>query len=258
MNRHDEVIEIDLIRLLMAMKRRIWAILLACVVGGGLAFAYAAFFITPLYQSSALMYVNNSSFSVGSTSFSISTSEISAAQSLVDTYIIILKTKTTLNEVIKEAGLSYNHNQLRDMIEAQSVNGTEVFEITVTSPDAKEAETIANTITQVLPDKVADIVDGSSVRVVDYAEIATTKASPNITRYTGLGILLGLVLACGVIVLLELQDDQIHSDEFLAQAFENIPVLASIPDLSEPDGEAYQGYEKGYGHSKKNGGGDEQ
>lgn len=256
MDRRDDTIEIDLIRLLLAMKRRIWAIALSCVIGGALAFSYAAFLITPLYQSSALMYVNNSSFSVGSTSFSISTSDISAAQSLVSTYIIILETKNTLNEVIRQANLSYNHKQLREMIDAQSVNGTEVFEITVTSPDPQEAELIANTITEVLPDKVADVVDGSSVRVVDYAEIATNKSSPNVTRYTAMGILIGLVLSCGVIVLLELQDDKIHNDEFLAHTFENIPVLASIPDLSQADSDAYKGYGKGYAYAQKSGGGE--
>lgn len=48
-----------------------------------------------------MMYVNNSSISVGSTQVNLS--DLTAAQSLVETYMVILKTRGTLEEVIKEA-----------------------------------------------------------------------------------------------------------------------------------------------------------
>ena len=40
------------------------------------------------------------------------------------------------------------------MIEAKAVNGTEIFEVTVTSEDPAEAERIANTVVDILPDKI--------------------------------------------------------------------------------------------------------
>src|SRR5699024_8716966 len=104
-----------------------------------------AIFKTPLYEAEALMYVNSNEISVGSTKLSISAAELSAAQSLVETYIVILNTRTTLNDVVEQTGVSYTYEQLRKMISAESVNGTEVFSITVTSPDPKEAELLANT-----------------------------------------------------------------------------------------------------------------
>ena len=69
------------------------------------AFAGTLLFITPKYQATASMYVNNSSFSLGLERFSISASELSASNSLVNTYIFILKSRTTLEEVIAKAGL---------------------------------------------------------------------------------------------------------------------------------------------------------
>ena len=45
-----------------------------------------------------------------------------------------------------------------------------------------------------------------------------------------LGVLLGMVLSCGVIVVLELLDEQIHDSDYLIQTYD-IPVLAVIPDL---------------------------
>lgn len=237
----NEFYELDLIQWLKALWRRIWAIVLAAVIGGGAAFSVAAFLVTPLYEAEALMYVNNSSFSVGSTSFSISNSELSAAQNLVDTYIIILRSRTTLNAVIEEADLDYGYSQLKSMLHAEAVNGTEVFRVTVTSPDPAEAELIANTITHVLPDTIADVVDGSNVRIVDYAVIPSGKASPSVTLYTAVGLLIGIVLMCLIITIQEMTDNLIHSEDYLLETYE-LPVLAVVPDLINSKSTGYYAY----------------
>lgn len=231
MNKENQYLMIDLRKVIDGCIRRIWVIIASMLLCGGLSLLYAMFFVTPLYKSSALLYVNNSSFSVGSTSFSISSSEISAAKSLVETYQVILKTRMTLDDVIRMGNLAYSYDELRNMIATESVNDTEVFSITVTCKDPHEAEHIANTIARVLPDKIAGIVEGSSVRVVDYAVVPTAKVSPSITRYTITGLLLGVLLSCGVIVLIEVTNDKIQSEDFLLENFSNTPLLASIPDI---------------------------
>lgn len=234
----NEYYEIDLLQLLRALWHKAWAIVLAAVIGGGAAFSYATFLVTSLYEAEAMMYVNNSSFSVGSTSFSISSAELTAAQSLVDTYIIILNSRATLNEVISTVELDYNYKELKSMLVAEPVNSTEVFSITVTSDDPREAELIANAIVDVLPDKIADVVDGSSVRIVDYAVVPAEKASPNIAMFTVIGVLIGIVIAGLVIIIREVTDTLIHNEEHLIQTY-NLPVLAVIPDLFSSSGAGY-------------------
>jgi len=233
MNRENEYIQFDLRKIVNGLIRRFWLIVIAAVLCGALLFSYATFLVTPLYESSVLMYVNNSSFSVGASSFSISSSEITAAKSLVETYQVILKTRMTLNDVIRLGELNRSYESLRGMIRTETVNETEVFSITVTSPDPYEAEHIANTIGRVLPDKIGNVVEGSSVRVVDYAVVPSSKVSPNITMYTAVGLIIGMVLACGIIVVLEIADDRIRSEEYLLDRFGNTPLLAVIPDMLE-------------------------
>ena len=154
-NPNNNEMVIDLVQLARALWRRAWAIVLAMVIFGGAAFGYARFLITPLYQASAMMYVNNSSINVGSTQVDLS--DLSAAQSLVETYIVILKTRGTLEQVIEQENLSYDYETLSDMIEAGAVNSTEVFEIQVTSADPEEAERIANCIAELLPGRISEI-----------------------------------------------------------------------------------------------------
>lgn len=241
MEKKEENQEIDLLRLFGALWRRAWAIVLAAVIFGGCALAYTVFLVKPLYKARTLLYVNNSAISVGDAKLSISQGELTAAQSLVDTYSVILKTRTTLEEVIRQANLSYTYEELVEMISAASVNSTEIFYIEVTSPSPTEAELIANTIGRVLPGKIAAIVDGSSVRIVDTAVVPARKSSPSLAKNTAMGILLGIVLACGVIVIGELRDTQIHGPEDLLQSYD-IPVLAVIPDLMAAD--KHSGYYK--------------
>lgn len=242
MQQDNNYIKIDLLKILDGLIRRVWIIILAMILCGAIAFSWAAFFITPLYQSNVLMYVNNSSFSVGSTNFSISSSEITAAKSLVDTYLVILKTRLTLNEVISVGRLDYTYEQLAGMIDADAVNGTEVFSVTVTCPDPEEAEHIANTIGEVLPDKIADVVEGSSVRIVDFAVVPSQKTSPSISKYTMVGLLLGLMISCLGITIVEIVDDQIRSEEYLLTNYGDIPLLSVIPDMLDERGGGYYSY----------------
>lgn len=227
---NNEELEIDLLRLIRALWKRAVAVVLVTVLFAVAFFGYTAAFVKPLYKAKALMYVNSNSVSLGGTKVSISQSELTAAKTLVDTYIVIMKTRTTLEEVIERAELPYSYGQLQGMIEASDVNGTEVFSVEVTSTNPREAALIANAIAEILPSKISAIVEGSSARIVDYAVVPAEKDSPSLMKNAVIGAALGFVLSCGVVIVLELLDDKIHDSDYLIQTYD-IPVLAVIPDL---------------------------
>ena len=173
---------------------------------------------------------------------SISASELTAAKSLVDTYIVILNTRATLEEVISRSGVSATYEELRERVSAASVNGTEIFYINVTSPDPAEARLLANTIADVLPSKISAVVDGSSVRIVDYAVQPTRRSSPSYVGAAAKGMLLGMILASALVIFLDLTDEQIHDADYLAKTYPDIPVLAVIPNLLAGESERYSNY----------------
>ena len=49
-----------------------------------------------------------------------------------------------------------------------------------------------------------------------------------------LGILLGLVLSCGAIILMELFDELIHDEDYLIETY-HLPILAVVPDLQSTE-----------------------
>lgn len=232
---------IDLIHIAKSVLPRAWIIVICSFLSAAIAFSIAAFAITPTYSSSIMLYVNNTSFSVGDLGFSISSSEISAAQSLVKTYTVLLKNRTTLEKVIEATGVTYNWEELYEMIEAAPVNETEIMEVTVTSTDPNEAKKIANGIAKILPQRVSEIVEGSSMEVVDSAIAVNKKVAPNITKFTAIGFIIGAFLSLAVLVVLALFDNTIHDEEYILNNY-GYPILAKIPDLINTGTKKYSYY----------------
>ncbi len=250
LEKKNEEFEIDLLELALVLWHKLWIIIIVTILGAGIAFGYTFAFIKPEYTASTLLYVNNSDISVGSASFSISNADLSAAQKLVDTYVVILKSRRVLNEVIAESGTSYTYEQLSKKISAASVNNTEVFRITVTTSSPQESEKIANIIARVLPDKISDIVLGSDVKVVDYAIIPSERSTPSYSKNTAIGAMAGLVLACAAIIIGYLLDDSIQSEDYLTTSYPDIPLLAVIPDLVDSKGSGYRYYKTPQGKKR--------
>lgn len=240
-----DMIEIDLLKLVLILWRKAWAIILAAIVMGGIAFGITYNFIAPKYQASIKVYVNNTSQSSTTT---LTQSDMTVAKLLVKTYIVTLKSRTTLNQIITEAGLDYNSEELGGMITAASINDTEVFEVTVTSKDAKEAALIANTIADILPNRITEIVENSSVRIVDYAIINENPVSPSYVKNVAIGALAGMVIAVALIFLQFVLDNKIHSEEYLIEHYK-YPILAVIPDLNANSKQKYYKKKKNYYNS---------
>ena len=252
-NRQEEQ-EIDLLKLLKVLLSRIWIIIAAALVGGVAFFLFTFFFITPKYQSSALLYVNNNSLNLGSTKLNISSGDISASSSLIDTYAVILKSRTTLEQAIKEGALPYDYEKLSKKVSGGAEGKTPVFKITVTDSNPEMAAHICNTIVEIMVDErsgISAIVEGSSVSVIDYAVVATKKSSPSLSKNTAIGMLLGFVVACGIIILVSLMDTTIREENYLIETYKDIPVLANIPNLFADTSGGYYGYGSSYARASE-------
>ena len=147
---------------------------------------------------------------------------------------------------ILKATIQHLHGFLRNrtvIIDDTIPQSTGIFNITVTSKSPTEAELIANTIAKVLPDRISDIVDGSSVRIVDYAIVPAHRSSPSYLKNTAIGALAGFVLVAGIICLREImhsgEDVMIHSSDDLEELFPDVPVLAIVPDMRNTTKKGY-------------------
>lgn len=241
-------LEVSVWRLFNEVLKKIWIVALVAIVGAVASLLISVYLITPRYESSAMFYVNNNNLSLGDTSVSISSADITASKSLVESYIVILDTRNSLNDVIDYAGVDRTYREVREMLTAEAVNETEIFRVTVTSEDPEEAEKIAEAIAYILPKRIASIIEGTSAKIVDTAVLPGAPSSPNIMTNTLLGFLLGLVLAVGAIVLNELFDVTVRTEEDVSQSCKH-PILASVPNMAVSSRGGY--YYSGYGQRSK-------
>lgn len=221
---------IDIRRLIQCVLNKAWQIGLVTFLCGVIAFAGSVLLITPEYQASALFYVNNSSVSIGDAALSISSGDITTSKNLVNSYSVILKSRATLLDVIDYADSNRTYMQLKGMISASSVDNTEVFQVTVTSTDPREAEILANAIAHVMPDRIASIIEGSSAKIVDLAVLPSSPSYPNNMRNMFLGLLVGFSLSAGFVILIEFIDVTIKDEDDIGRCCD-YPILATVPYL---------------------------
>lgn len=250
MREQTEVFEIDLRKLLFAYLRKWWMIVLCALLVGGGAWLYTQKMITPMYQASISIYVNN--LTGNERVDSLTSSNLQAAQKLVSTYSNIIKSDTVLDEVIRQADLNYTASHIRSCLSTQQVGDTEMFKVYILNEVPEEAARIANAIAKVAPAVIEDIVAGSSAKIVDYAKVPTTRYSPNYAHNTLMGVVVGVVLALIYVTLCYLLDVRIKDEEDLKAIF-HYPVLGQIPHFDESASSQKNPYVAGLRKKEENG-----
>lgn len=221
--------EINLPEIIKLLAKKAWIVLLAAVICCATVLLYTVNFVEPQYAASVTMYVNNKSNQEGN---AISSNDLTVATKLVNTYINIIKSDRVLDKVVAEVGTDIGPDSLRGMISAESLNGTEMFKVTITGKEPKLSAQLANAIADVAPAEISQIIQGSSAEIVDRAKVPTTRSSPNYSMSAVLGFAIGAVLAITAIILAHALDVRVKSEEDLAEIC-SVPVLGTIPDVLE-------------------------
>lgn len=242
MNREEREVEIDLVQIGKALWEKVKYIILVTVVFAVLGYLGSSMFLTPIYEASAKMIVNNRK---DDTQY-VTNDQLNSAKSLVDTYAIIIRSRDVLNQVITELNLTENYSQLQSCISVKAVNNTQVMKITVQHTDVSTAFAITEKILDIAPNMIMDAVEAGSVKTVEQTYASSAPVSPSALRNTILMGMLGFALACAVIVIIFLLDNTYKTDLDVQNDFE-LPVLGVIPTVESCGVRSKYGY--GYGRS---------
>ena len=220
----SETTEIDIIPLLKALASRIWLMILVGAVFAGIAFGATKVLIKPTYRCSFTAYVNNDSGSD-----KLTQQDINAGKQLVNTYVNIIRSNTILDAAAESAHLNYTYSQLKKMVSATVQGDTEIIAVFVEHGDPQTAYILANAIAQTAPTYMSQIVEGSSMKVIDYPMYSDKRYKPDYIKYAMLGFLVGAVLVALITVIQYMTDDTVKSDAELEPRF-SYPILGIIPD----------------------------
>ncbi|NLI20035.1 MAG: hypothetical protein GX418_00585 [Clostridiales bacterium] len=220
----DVETEIDLIELAYQLLAHIKLIVLLSLLGAALAAAITFFFITPVYEATAKLYVLNSQDSA------VNLSDLQIGSYLANDYIEVFKTWEVHEMVINNLGLHYSYGQLQSMLTIDNPNDTRILYITVKSTDAREAAAIANEYASVAIKYIANTMATEEPNKMSVALPPSNPSSPSKTLNILLGFMAGLALAIGWTTVRFVMDDKIKSVDDVRK-YAGLPVLAVVPTL---------------------------
>ena len=232
----NKEIQIDLMPVLKAIWSKLWLIVLVGVLFAGMAFAATKVFIKPTYRCSFTAYVNNQH-----KSDSLSYQDINAGKQLVDTYVNVIRSNKILTAAAESIGLDIPVGTLKSTVTASVQGETEVIAVNVEHRDPQTAYILANAIANTAPAYMSDIVEGSSMKIIDYPVYSDKRFKPNYIKYLLLGFLLGAVLVIIKVIVSTLTDDKVKSVQDIEDRF-SLPILGVIPDVLESTDEKGKGY----------------
>ncbi len=240
----SEVNEIDLIPLFMALLKKAWLIILAALIVGAGFFAGTKTLVTPTYRASFTAYVNNRSQYYNEDTNRLTSSDLSAAQELVRAYSKIITSRTVLTTAAQSISYDVSYSTLSGMVSTSVESETGIITVYVVAATPEEAYELACATAEVSPSQIANIIEGSSMKIIDSPRTPSSIYKPSYLKNTALGMLLGAAVAALYVIIRYLVDDKIKSEDELEAKF-SIPVVGVIPDLNSGS-KHYGGYYKGY------------
>ena len=228
-NVQNDEVEIDIGHILSILWEKILVIIATGIIVGLAGFLVSKFLITPKYESETKLYVLNRANDSATT-----LSDVQLSTQLTKDYQILVTSAPVMNQVIKELGLNMKASELASTISVDTPSDTRVLQITVTSDDPKRAKDIADKVAQVSSKKICDIMKIEQVNVIEEGSMSEEPAVDTVQKWTLIGLALGIVLSCAIIIIRSMLDDTVKTTEDVEKYFD-LSTLAVIPISEEMD-----------------------
>ena len=222
-SRQNDEIEIDLGKVLDAIKQ-FWAVLLAAtLICGLLGFLVSNFAMTKKYIASVDMIVNTSS-----DANLVTNDQVNSAKNLVSTYSFIITGSNVLTQVIKNLRLDTNYEELAKLISVDSVTDTQVFTVSAVTDDLDKSKKIVREIIKVAPPEIEKAVEAGSCKIVSDLDYKNVPVSPDVGKYTAVAAFAGFLLALAFALYRVLSRTFIVTEKDVTENLD-LPVLGVIP-----------------------------
>lgn len=118
-----------------------------------------------LYSASYTAYINQSRYQSNDLP---SSDKGSTDDSMLNTYTRILVSNSVLSATAEAVGSDHSIDELKSMVKAEVVEDTELIRVIVFADDPEDAYSIASAHAKTAPKYITEIVEGCSMKIVDY------------------------------------------------------------------------------------------
>ncbi|MED0656393.1 Wzz/FepE/Etk N-terminal domain-containing protein [Anoxybacillus ayderensis] len=221
---------ISLRELFQTLRKRMWLIIVMTVVATMTSGIVSYFMLTPIYQASTQLLVNQAK----SEQPIYNISEIQTNLQLINTYNVIMKSPAILDIVKDELDLDMPIEQLNKKINVTSEKDSQVVNVTVEDPDPYMAADIANTVASVFQREIVKIMNVDNVNILAKAEVKEqpVPVKPKPLLNMAIAFVVGMMTGVGLAFLLEYLDNTIKNEQDVEKLLE-LPVLGAVTVIDD-------------------------
>nr|WP_081794779.1 Wzz/FepE/Etk N-terminal domain-containing protein [[Eubacterium] cellulosolvens] len=225
--------ELDLVELLYAIRRKIWYVLLIALIGASIAAGITKFVMTPMYTSSSMMIVLTKETTIASIA------DLQMGSQLTNDYKVLILSRPVLEETIKKTGLDLDYKELKKYLTITNEKDTRILQLSVEQPNPQLAKKVVDTLAGVASAYIADKMEVQAPKIVEVGEVPIRATSPSMAKNVVIGFLLGALLMIAIITVQVMLNDTVVSDEDVDKYLQ-LTTLASIPLKTAEDRKAKQ------------------
>lgn len=220
---------IDLIKLAVYFLKRCWLIILCAGIGFGYMYYQTAYRTADTFTASGTMYVYNGNPNMVNYGYT-SASDLNSAVQLMDTYLVVVKSKKVLDVVVERLIPDYpsiTAGYISGTVYMGSVSDTGVLRISCRTNNAQKSADICNAVMDVAPSEIIRVVSAGGIEIIDYAVPPTMPDARSPISSGMRGATYGAIPPIAILGLLFLLNQKIDSTKELTNQYK-LSVLSSL------------------------------
>nr|WP_106784342.1 Wzz/FepE/Etk N-terminal domain-containing protein [Lysinibacillus timonensis] len=221
---------ISLQDIIKVIKKRLFLIAGITLAGMIIAAVVSFFFLTPIYQASTQILVNQKN----PEQQTIQTQDIQSNLQLINTYNVIIKSPAILNKVIENLDLDTTPELLTKSISVTNANDSQVVNITVENEAPYMAVDIANTVAEVFEEEIQVLMSVNNVNILSPAVLGENPSpvKPSKTMNVAIAMVVGLMVGVGLAFLLEYLDTTVKTEQDVEELL-NLPIIGLVSPIPD-------------------------
>jgi len=189
------------------------------------------YFITPIYQTSTQLLISQKQ-----SEMIIDSQSIDIDLQLVGTYSEIIKSPIILDQVVSQLELDMSYQEIKEKVNVEFAENSQLLNIFVTDPDPAVAVAIANKVAEVFETEIMELMNIDNVSILSPAVVLEnqTPVSPNPPLNILLSAIVGLVIGATIAMVLRYLDTTIRVEEDVTDLL-GLPVLGAISPMNDEE-----------------------
>lgn len=212
----------DLIQIVQKRIKLLGLVVLAALTAGAV---YTWFIAEPEYEASTQILVTPD---MGGSEAPAS-EDWQSSRELVNTYNTLITSPAIIEQALQNLSVERTEEAIQSQLTVAAENESQIATVTVRDADPEAAVAIVNTVTETFEQEVPSIMNVDNVSVLSEAEMKDVgeAVSPQPALYMGAALLSGVLGGLGIVLLLEVMNNTIKTEEEL-EAVLGLPVLGAV------------------------------